>query len=79
VIGVLGLFTLLIYHNLTVFTANNETLSIYNDALNEEALTWALTKQHLIVTRALEQHDLALVRAHYQTAIGHPCVTGEIV
>lgn len=78
-IGVLRLFTLLIYHNLTVFTANNETLGIYNDALNEEAFTWALTKQHLIVTGALEQHDLALVRAHNQTAIGHPCVAGEIV
>jgi len=79
VIWVLRLLTLLIYHNLTVFTTNNETLGVYNDALNEEPFTWALTEEHLVVTRPLQKHDFSLVCAYNQTAIWHPCVSGEIV
>ena len=78
-IWVLWLLALLIYHNLTVFTTNNETLGVYYDALNEEPFTRALTKQHLVVTRAFEKHYFSLVCAHNQTAIWHPCVAGEIV
>ena len=78
-IWVLWLFALLIYHNLTVFTTYNETLSIYYDALNEEPFTWAFTKKHLVVTRAFEKHDFSLVCTYDQTAIWHPCVTSEIV
>ena len=78
-IWVLRLLALLIYHNLTVFTTNNETLGVYYDALNEEPFTRALTKQHLVVTRAFEKHYFSLVCAHNQTAIWHPGVTSEIV
>ena len=63
-IWVLRLLTLLIYHNLTVFTTNNETLGVYYDALNEEPFTWALTEEHFVVTRPLEKHDFSLVCAY---------------
>ena len=78
-IWVLWLLALFIYHYLTVFTSNNEALSIYDDALNVEAFSWAFTKEHLVITRAFEKHDFSLVGAHNQTTIWHPCMAGEII
>lgn len=78
-VRVLGFLTLFIDHDLTVFTTNDETLGVNNDAFDVETFPRALTKEHFVVAGTFKKHDFSLVRAHNQTAIGHPCVASEVV
>jgi hypothetical protein len=79
VIRILWLFTFFIDHDLTVFTTNNKTLGIYTDALDVESFTGALTKEHLVITRAFKKHNLSLICANNQTAIWHPGMASKVV
>jgi hypothetical protein len=76
-VRVLGLFTLLIDHDLAVLTSDDETLRVGNDTLNVETLSRTLGKEHLVVTRAFKEHNLTLIGTHDQAAIGHPSMAGE--
>lgn len=79
VIRIFGLLTLFINHNLSIFTSNDEALSIYNNALNIKAFTRTFAEQHFVITRSFKKHNLTLICAHNQTAISHPWVASEVV
>ena len=76
-VRILGLFTLLVDHDLAILSSNDESLRVYNNAFDIEPFTWALSKKHLVVTCAFKEHNLTLVSAYDHSAIRHPCMTSE--
>jgi hypothetical protein len=78
-VGVFRLLALLVDHDLSAVTSNDETLGVGNDALNVKVLPGGLGQEHLVVALTLKQHDLSAVCAHDQSTIWHPSVASEEV
>lgn len=78
VVWVLGIFRLLIDHDLSIVTSNYETLLIGNDTLDVKVVSWGFIKAHFELT-TLKKHDLSLVSTNEESTIWQPCVTCVVV
>ena len=79
VVWVLDLLSLLIDDDGTVVTCDDKTFLKRLNALDVEAINWRLGQEHLEVTIALKQHDLAIVSTHQQSTIRKPGVASIVV
>ena len=79
VVWVLDFLSLLIDDDGTVVTCDDKTFLKRLNALDVEAINWRLGQEHLEVTIALKQHDLAIVSTHQQSTIRKPGVASIVV
>lgn len=78
-IGILRLLWLLVDEYLTVFSSDNESFGVSNNALDVESLSRRLCQKHFVVSTGFKKHDFSLISADYESSIGKPSVASEIV
>lgn len=78
-VWVFGLLRFFVYHNLTVLSGNDKSLSISNDCLDIKSFTWAFGKEHFVISSAFKKHNFSLIRAHQKSAIWKPSMASVVV